>query len=155
MDKLVGLERAFMPPVYLGEGKSLFDVEQGAHYTVPIDLADETVDVFSDVFIGTILPKHIDEAVETLTEKEQGVLALRLGLASPEGTSYRVNAYNMVTDSTSKEKLDGNEGLTLEDIARTFSLSRERIRQIELKALRKLRHPRINLKHLRPGYIED
>ena len=56
------------------------------------------------------------EVLETLTEREQKVLRLRFGL-------------------------DDGEAKTLEEVGKTFNVTRERIRQIEAKALRKLRHP--------------
>jgi RNA polymerase primary sigma factor len=63
-----------------------------------------------------LLKGHIDEVLETLNPREQRVLALRFGLR------------------------DGRTR-TLEEVGREFGVTRERIRQIEAKALRKLRHP--------------
>ena len=56
------------------------------------------------------------EVLDTLTEREQKVLRLRFGL-------------------------DDGRARTLEEVGRRFDVTRERIRQIEAKALRKLRHP--------------
>ncbi len=63
-----------------------------------------------------LLKGHIDEVLETLNPRERRVLALRFGLK------------------------DGRTR-TLEEVGREFGVTRERIRQIEAKALRKLRHP--------------
>ena len=63
-----------------------------------------------------LLPTHLDQALATLSERERGVVALRFGLR------------------------DG-QARTLEEVAEQVGVSRERIRQIEGKALRKLRHP--------------
>ena len=62
------------------------------------------------------LREQLDEVMDTLSEREQRVLALRFGL------------------------LDGKPH-TLEEVGKDFQVTRERIRQIEAKALRKLRHP--------------
>ncbi|NPV84006.1 MAG: RNA polymerase sigma factor RpoD [Candidatus Aminicenantes bacterium] len=62
------------------------------------------------------LREHIDEALKTLTDREARVLKMRFGLG------------------------DGNEH-TLEEVGQQFKVTRERIRQIEAKALRKLKHP--------------
>ena len=64
----------------------------------------------------TLLREQLMEALETLTEREQKVLRLRFGL-------------------------DDGRPRTLEEVGKVFHVTRERIRQIEAKALRKLRHP--------------
>ena len=58
----------------------------------------------------------IDAVIETLTPREKAIITMRFGL-------------------------DGKEPMTLEEIGEVYELTRERIRQIEAKALRKLRHP--------------
>ena len=63
-----------------------------------------------------MLGEQLREVLETLTEREQKVLRLRFGL-------------------------DDGEAKTLEEVGKKFNVTRERIRQIEAKALRKLRHP--------------
>ena len=64
----------------------------------------------------TLLKEQLDEVLSTLTEREQKVLRLRFGMS------------------------DGR-ARTLEEVGKEFDVTRERIRQIEAKALRKLRHP--------------
>lgn len=64
----------------------------------------------------TLLREQLDEVLETLTDREQKVLRLRFGL-------------------------DDGRARTLEEVGRKFGVTRERIRQIEAKTLRKLRHP--------------
>ena len=64
----------------------------------------------------TLLHEQLMEVLSTLTEREQKVLRLRFGL-------------------------DDGRPRTLEEVGRQFNVTRERIRQIEAKALRKLRHP--------------
>ena len=66
--------------------------------------------------VAEILKEEIKSVLETLQEREQEVLELRFGLV--DGTSH-----------------------TLEEVGKKFNVTRERIRQIEAKALRKLRHP--------------
>lgn len=69
-----------------------------------------------DTIIHINLREQIEEALKTLTEREAKVLKMRFGLG------------------------DGNEH-TLEEVGQQFKVTRERIRQIEAKALRKLKHP--------------
>ena len=63
-----------------------------------------------------LLKDHLDEVLATLTEREAKVLKLRFGL-------------------------EGSKQMTLEEVGKVFGVTRERIRQIEAKALRKLKHP--------------
>jgi RNA polymerase primary sigma factor len=63
-----------------------------------------------------LLKDHLDEVLATLTERESKVLKLRFGL-------------------------EGSKQMTLEEVGKVFGVTRERIRQIEAKALRKLKHP--------------
>ncbi len=79
-------------------------------------IQDDQVPVPADAAAFTLLKEQLEEVLETLTEREQKVLRLRFGL-------------------------DDGRARTLEEVGRVFSVTRERIRQIEAKALRKLRHP--------------
>ncbi len=79
-------------------------------------LPDEHVAVPVDAATYTLLHEQLLEVLETLTDREQKVLKLRFGL-------------------------DDGRPRTLEEVGREFNVTRERIRQIEAKALRKLRHP--------------
>ena len=79
-------------------------------------IQDENVPVPADAAAFTLLKEQLDEVLGTLTEREQKVLRLRFGL-------------------------DDSRARTLEEVGREFNVTRERIRQIEAKALRKLRHP--------------
>ena len=63
-----------------------------------------------------MLKKELQEAMKSLTDRERDVLTLRFGL-------------------------EDGKPRTLEDVGQVFDVTRERIRQIEAKALRKLRHP--------------
>ncbi|MDE6529805.1 MAG: RNA polymerase sigma factor RpoD [Lachnospiraceae bacterium] len=79
-------------------------------------IQDDNVPVPAEAAASTMLREQLDEILDTLTERERKVLTLRFGL------------------------VDGR-ARTLEEVGKEFSVTRERIRQIEAKALRKLRHP--------------
>ena len=79
-------------------------------------LEDDTTPAPSDAAAQKLLREQIDEVLHTLTPREEQVLKLRFGL----------------TDGRAR---------TLEEVGAEFDITRERIRQIEAKALRKLRHP--------------
>ena len=80
-------------------------------------IQDDNVPVPADAAAFTLLKEQLIEVLGTLTEREQKVLRLRFGL-------------------------DDGRARTLEEVGKEFNVTRERIRQIEAKALRKLRHPR-------------
>ena len=79
-------------------------------------IQDDNVEVPADAATYTLLHEQLMEVLSTLTEREQKVLRLRFGM-------------------------DDGRPRTLEEVGRQFNVTRERIRQIEAKALRKLRHP--------------
>ena len=79
-------------------------------------IQDDNVPVPAEAAAQTLLKEQLDEVLDTLTEREQKVLRLRVGM-------------------------DDGRARTLEEVGKEFDVTRERIRQIEAKALRKLRHP--------------
>lgn len=79
-------------------------------------IQDDNVPVPADAAAFTLLKEQLQEVLGTLTEREQKVLTLRFGL-------------------------EDGRARTLEEVGKEFNVTRERIRQIEAKALRKLRHP--------------
>ncbi|MCR5407367.1 MAG: RNA polymerase sigma factor RpoD [Lachnospiraceae bacterium] len=79
-------------------------------------LPDDNMPVPADAAAFTLLKEQLVEVLGTLTDREQKVLRLRFGL-------------------------DDGRARTLEEVGKEFNVTRERIRQIEAKALRKLRHP--------------
>ena len=91
-------------------------------------IEDEVIENPVDYTTRVVLREQLDEVLDTLTDREENVLRLRFGL-------------------------DDGKMRTLEDVGKVFNVTRERIRQIEAKALRKLRHPSRS-KQLR-DFIED
>jgi len=79
-------------------------------------IQDDNVPVPADAAAFTLLKEQLNEVLGTLTEREQKVLMLRFGI-------------------------EDGRARTLEEVGKEFNVTRERIRQIEAKALRKLRHP--------------
>ncbi len=79
-------------------------------------IVDENAQAPSDVVENVMLKEHLIRVLDTLTPREEKVLRLRYGL-------------------------DDGRPRTLEEVGKEFNVTRERIRQIEAKALRKLRHP--------------
>ena len=79
-------------------------------------IKDDNVPVPADAAAFRLLKEQLEEVLGTLTEREQKVLTLRFGL-------------------------EDGRARTLEEVGKEFNVTRERIRQIEAKALRKLRHP--------------
>ncbi len=79
-------------------------------------IPDEEATAPADAASSLLLKEQLEEVLETLTPREEKVLRLRFGL-------------------------DDGRARTLEEVGRVFDVTRERIRQIEAKALRKLRHP--------------
>ena len=79
-------------------------------------IKDENITAPADAAAFVLLKEQLNEVLYTLTDREQEVLKLRFGL-------------------------EDGRARTLEEVGREFNVTRERIRQIEAKALRKLRHP--------------
>lgn len=79
-------------------------------------IQDDNVPVPAEAAAATLLKEQLGEVLDTLTERERKVLRLRFGM-------------------------DDGRARTLEEVGKEFDVTRERIRQIEAKALRKLRHP--------------
>ena len=91
-------------------------------------IEDEVIENPVDYTTRVVLREQLDEVLDTLTDRAENVLRLRFGL-------------------------DDGKMRTLEDVGKVFNVTRERIRQIEAKALRKLRHPSRS-KQLK-DFIED
>ncbi len=85
-------------------------------------IADENAQAPVDAASRSLMHQHLDEALEKLTPRERKVIRLRFGLEE-DGRAH-----------------------TLEEVGREFNVTRERIRQIEAKALRRLKNPNIGKK---------
>ena len=92
-------------------------------------LEDKAADNPLDITSFSLLRHKLEDVLSSLTERERKVLELRFGFGIGNGSAQ-----------------------TLEEIGQQFRVTRERIRQIEAKALRKMRHP-TRLKHLH-GFLE-
>lgn len=123
LDKIVEIRRISQDPVSL---ETPIGEEDDSH--LGDFLADERTMGPEEYTDYTMLKEELKEVLETLTKREEEVLELRFGLY--DGTCH-----------------------TLEEVGKKFSVTRERIRQIEAKALRKLRHPS-RAKKLRDFLIE-
>jgi RNA polymerase primary sigma factor len=96
--------------------------------TVGDVIGDKSAETPSDMTAYSMLKEKIMDVLDSLTDRERAVLEQRFGL---------VDGYSR----------------TLEEVGRQFKVTRERIRQIEAKALRKMRHP-TRIRHLR-GFLEN
>ena len=110
-DKVREILRSAQEPVSL---ETPIGEEEDSHLGdfIPDDDAPAPADAASNA----LLKEQLDEVLSTLTERENKVLRLRFGL-------------------------EDGRSRTLEEVGKEFDVTRERIRQIEAKALRKLRHP--------------
>lgn len=111
------VEQCLMIRMHLLSSSSL-DVPVGEEMDTPLVslVPDEKESNPEDEAAYTLLKEQLAEVLGTLTEREQKVLRLRFGI-------------------------DDGRQRTLEEVGKEFNVTRERIRQIEAKALRKLRHP--------------
>lgn len=105
------------------------NVDTNKSFNILRDKSIDYVDLTSDYAAFLMLKDQLDKILDSLTEREQKVLRLRFGL------------------------YDGRQH-TLEEVGKEFNVTRERIRQIEAKALRKLRHPSRS-KQVKDYYPED
>ena len=110
-DKVREIQKIAQEPVSL---ETPIGEEEDSHLGDFIE--DENVPAPVEAAAFSMLKEQLVEVLSTLTEREQKVLRLRFGL-------------------------DDGRARTLEEVGKEFDVTRERIRQIEAKALRKLRHP--------------
>ena len=111
IDKVREIMKVAQEPVSL---ESPVGEEEDSHLGDFVE--DKDIPSPSDVASQTMLKEELNEVLKTLSDREARVLSLRFGLE------------------------DGRTR-TLEEVGKEFNVTRERIRQIEAKALRKLRHP--------------
>jgi RNA polymerase primary sigma factor len=116
IDQVRAVKRMAQQPISL---QSKVGDNDDAHYGdfIPDLTSENPVEITE----GHLLSERINEILNTLAERERQVVELRFGLR--------------------RDKNDNGGPKTLEEVGRLFNVTRERIRQIEAKALRKLRHP--------------
>ena len=124
IDKVIEVQRISQDPISL-ESKMGHEEDTKIGDLIP----DENALSPQDIAMQNMLKEQLMSVLETLTPREQKVIRLRYGL-------------------------DDAHPRTLEEVGREFSVTRERIRQIEAKALRKLRHPS-KLKKLKDDFLDD
>lgn len=124
VEKVIEVQRISQEPISL-ESKMGHEEDSKIGDIIP----DENALSPQEIAQQNMLKEQLMSVLETLTPREQKVIRLRYGL-------------------------DDAHPRTLEEVGREFSVTRERIRQIEAKALRKLRHPS-KLKKLRDDISED
>ena len=124
VNKVIDIQRISQDPISL-ESKMGHEEDSKIGDLIP----DENAQSPSEVAQKNMLKEQLMGVLESLTPREQKVIRLRYGL-------------------------DDSHPRTLEEVGREFSVTRERIRQIEAKALRKLRHP-AKLKKLRDDLAEE
>ena len=124
VDKVIEVQRISQDPISL-ESKMGHEEDSKIGDLIP----DESALSPQDIAQQNMLKEQLMSVLETLTPREQKVIRLRYGL-------------------------DDAHPRTLEEVGREFSVTRERIRQIEAKALRKLRHPS-KLKRLRDDLADE
>lgn len=111
VEKVRGIMKLSQDPVSL---ETPIGEEEDSH--IGDFIADDDIPAPSDAAAFTLLKEQLLGVLDTLTDREKKVLTLRFGL-------------------------DDGRPRTLEEVGKEFNVTRERIRQIEAKALRKLRHP--------------
>lgn len=123
VEKVSQIRKISQEPVSL---ESPIGEEEDSHLADFVE--DDHIATPTQAATATLLREQLEEVLGTLTDREQKVLLLRFGL------------------------VDGKTR-TLEEVGKEFSVTRERIRQIEAKALRKLRHPSRSKKLI--DYLEE
>ena len=115
-------------------------------------IEDSKIEAPSDAATNQMRKEAVAQVLDQLSDRERLVIKLRYGLQLNEEERKQLKGMS----SRSRETdfvLENGRVNTLEDVGKIFDVTRERIRQIEVKALRKLKHPKIGGKKLR-DYLE-
>jgi len=108
-------------------------------------IEDSKVEAPSDAATNQMRKEAVEQVLDQLSERERLVIKLRYGLQLSGEERRHLPKLSNRPDNTEFVFENGRNN-TLEDVGRIFDVTRERIRQIEVKALRKLRHPKLGKK---------
>lgn len=115
-------------------------------------IEDSKIEAPSDAATNQMRKEAVAQVLDQLSDRERLVIKLRYGLQLNEEERKQLRGMSNRPRDTDLVIENGRVN-TLEDVGRIFDVTRERIRQIEVKALRKLKHPKIGGKKLR-DYLE-
>lgn len=115
-------------------------------------IEDSKIEAPSDAATNQMRREAVEQVLYQLSERERLVIKLRYGLQLNDGERKQLLGISS-KPRTTEPVIENGRVNTLEDVGRIFDVTRERIRQIEVKALRKLKHPKIGGKKLR-DYLE-
>ncbi len=107
-------------------------------------IEDSKAEAPSDAATNQMRKEAVEQVLDQLNERERLVIKLRYGLHLTEKEREMLQA--LPSQEKYKFQIEGGRHNTLEDVGKIFDVTRERIRQIEVKALRKLRHPKLGKK---------
>jgi len=107
-------------------------------------IEDSKAEAPSDAATNQMRKEAVEQVLDQLNERERLVIKLRYGLNLSE--EERNFLLTLPSQQKYKFQIEGGRHNTLEDVGKIFDVTRERIRQIEVKALRKLRHPKLGKK---------
>jgi RNA polymerase primary sigma factor len=107
-------------------------------------IEDSKAEAPSDAATNQMRKEAVEQVLDQLNERERLVIKLRYGLHLTD--EERVMLLKLPSQEKYKFQIEGGRHNTLEDVGKIFDVTRERIRQIEVKALRKLRHPKLGKK---------
>ncbi len=108
-------------------------------------IEDSKIEAPADAATNQMLKEAVEQVLDQLGERERLVIKLRYGLQINEQERRLLSALSPKPDDN-EVMLEHGRHNTLEDVGKIFEVTRERIRQIEVKALRKLRHPKLGKK---------
>ncbi|PLS77104.1 MAG: hypothetical protein CYG59_25450 [Chloroflexi bacterium] len=107
-------------------------------------IEDSKAEAPSDAATNQMRKEAVEQVLDQLNERERLVIKLRYGLHLTDKEREMLQA--LPSQEKYKFQIEGGRHNTLEDVGKIFDVTRERIRQIEVKALRKLRHPKLGKK---------
>ncbi len=108
-------------------------------------IEDSKIEAPSDAATNQMLKEAVEQVLDQLSDRERLVIKLRYGLQLHEDERKQLSTVSS-KPRENELALENGRHNTLEDVGKIFDVTRERIRQIEVKALRKLRHPKLGKK---------